>query len=122
MSKFLCIIIVSYSVPTFVWIIIEYECIANVCYVNPANDSNWYLFFSYCHGPGYNHHLYVRILWNVISKDEQIKISGKYILIGTIEVKVFRESLQFCALVRFQYHTCILVFKLKYIALYFKIR
>ena len=43
---------------------IVYECIVNAYFVNPANYSIWNTCFSYCHGPGYDRHLYVKILWN----------------------------------------------------------
>ena len=69
-QSFLCIIPLAHSVSTFVSIIFYiYECIVSVCYVNPANDSIWNTCFRYCHGPGYDHHLYVQILWNFLSKD-----------------------------------------------------
>ena len=54
---------------------IVYECIANVCNVNPANDSIWNTCFSYGHSSGYGHHLYVQILWTCLNEDELIKFT-----------------------------------------------
>ena len=72
MSKLLC----EYCFPFCVNFCINIYCIWMYCqlvsYVNPANDNIWNTCFHYCHGPRYDHHLYVQILWNVLNKDELI--------------------------------------------------
>ena len=63
MYVFYCFLILC---KLFVLMIIVYECIVNAPFANPANDNIWNYMFQllYCHGPGYDHHLYVQILWN----------------------------------------------------------
>ena len=58
MSKHLCIILFPFCAGQLKYV---YECIVNVCYVNPANDMRFKYLFPLCHGPGYtyNHHLHI---------------------------------------------------------------